>query len=441
VNTLSKRLHGRFHYAWITAAMVFMVLLVAAAVRSTPGVLMVPLENAFGWSRSTISSAVALNLALYGLLGPFAGAAMQRFGIKRTVLCALTLLTVAIALSTMMHSPWQLLLTWGFMVGIGSGVTAAVLAATVVSRWFRARRGVVMGALTAATATGQLVFLPLLASVVQADGWRAAAWVVAAAVAVLIPLCAWLLFDTPQTLGLLPYGATEQDKLEAAQASKPGAPGGAAGARTNPVAIAWRALTRAARVRDFWILFGTFFICGLSTNGLIGTHFISFCIDGGVPEVRAAGVLAMMGLFDLAGTTLSGWLSDRYDNRWLLFWYYGLRGLSLLYLPYSDFTFWSMGLFGMFYGLDWIATVPPTVRLTTDVFGERDAPVIFGWIFTGHQLGAATAAFGAGTIHAVFGAYTGAFLIAGTMCGVAAMAVLGARRGHSLRPASALGSS
>ena len=422
MNTLAARLGGRIHYAWITAAIVFMVLLVAAAVRSTPGVLMVPLENAFGWSRSTISAAVALNLALYGLLGPFAGAAFQRFGVKRTVLCALTLLGIAIALSTTMHSPWQLLLTWGLMVGTGSGVTAAVLAATVVNRWFRARRGVVMGALTAATATGQLVFLPLLASIVESDGWRSAAWTIAGAVALMIPLCAWLIHDRPQDVGLLPYGASEQDPAPAAHP-----------VHTNPVAIAFGALRRAVRVRDFWILFGTFFVCGLSTNGLIGTHFISFCIDGGIPEVRAAGVLAMMGVFDLVGTTLSGWLSDRYDNRWLLFWYYGLRGLSLLYLPYSDFTFWSLGLFGMFYGLDWIATVPPTVRIATDAFGERDGPVVFGWIFTGHQLGAATAAFGAGAIHAAFGAYTGAFLFAGAMCGVAAMAVLGARRAPALR--------
>ena len=423
MNTLAATLKGRLHYAWITAAVVFMVLLVAAAVRSTPGVLMVPLEDAFGWSRSTISSAVALNLVLYGLLGPFAGAAFQRFGIRRTVLCALALLSAAIALSTTMHSPWQLLLTWGFMVGTGSGMTAAVLAATVVNRWFRARRGVVMGALTAATATGQLVFLPLLASIVETDGWRSAAWAVAAAVALLIPLCAWLIRDRPQDVGLLPYGATEQEA----------APDAISPVHTNPFAIAFNALRRAARMRVFWILFGTFFVCGLSTNGLIGTHFISFCIDGGMPEVRAAGVLAMMGLFDLVGTMLSGWLSDRYDNRWLLFWYYGLRGLSLLYLPYSDLTFWSLGLFGMFYGLDWIATVPPTVRIANDAFGERDAPVVFGWIFTGHQLGAATAAFGAGAIHAAFGAYTGAFLFAGAMCGVAAMAVLFARRAPAIR--------
>ena len=432
MNALSKKLHGQLHYAWIVAAVVFLVLLVAAGVRATPGVLMVPLERAFGWSRSTISAAVALNLALYGLLGPFAGAAMQRFGIKRTVLCALVLLSSAVALSTAMRSPWQLLLTWGLMIGVGSGITAAVLAATVVNRWFRERRGVVMGALTASTATGQLVFLPLLAAIVESDGWRTAAWVVAVAVAMLIPLCAWLLFDVPDDLGLRPYGATAESESSTTQRSPPKVQ------RTgNPVAMAWNVLKRAARVRDFWILFGTFFICGLSTNGLIGTHFISFCIDGGVPEVRAAGVLAMMGIFDLVGTTLSGWLSDRYDSRWLLFWYYGLRGLSLLYLPYSDFSFWGLGLFGMFYGLDWIATVPPTVRITNDIFGERDASVVFGWIFTGHQLGAAVAAFGAGTIHALFGAYTGAFLIAGTMCGVAAMAVLGARRTPSLRPAPA----
>jgi MFS family permease len=432
LNALSKKLHGQLHYAWIVAAVVFLVLLVAAGVRATPGVLMVPLERAFGWSRSTISAAVALNLALYGLLGPFAGAAMQRFGIKRTVLCALVLLSSAVALSTAMRSPWQLLLTWGLMIGVGSGITAAVLAATVVNRWFRERRGVVMGALTASTATGQLVFLPLLAAIVESDGWRTAAWVVAVAVAMLIPLCAWLLFDVPDDLGLRPYGATAESESSTTQRSPPKVQ------RTgNPVAMAWNVLKRAARVRDFWILFGTFFICGLSTNGLIGTHFISFCIDGGVPEVRAAGVLAMMGIFDLVGTTLSGWLSDRYDSRWLLFWYYGLRGLSLLYLPYSDFSFWGLGLFGMFYGLDWIATVPPTVRITNDIFGERDASVVFGWIFTGHQLGAAVAAFGAGTIHALFGAYTGAFLIAGTMCGVAAMAVLGARRTPSLRPAPA----
>ena len=417
MNSISRAISGRAHYGWVVAALVFLVLLIGAGLRATPGVLIVPLEQAFGWSRSTISSAVALNLVLYGLMGPFAGALMQRFGVKRTVLAALLLLASAVALSTLMTSPWQLLLTWGLMVGVGSGVTAAVLAATVVNRWFSERRGVVMGALTASTATGQLVFLPLLASIVQNQSWKSAAWVVAGAAVAIIPLFAWLMVERPANVGLLPYGAKATDRAAEASASN-----------VNPIVIAWQALGRAVKVRDFWILFGSFFICGLSTNGLIGTHFISFCIDGGIPEVRAAGVLAMMGVFDLVGTTLSGWLSDRYDNRRLLAWYYGLRGLSLLYLPYSDFTFWSLGFFGMFYGLDWIATVPPTLRITSDIFGKRDAPVIFGWIFTGHQIGAGVAALGGGVIRTAFGAYTGAFLIAGAMCGLAALTVLAIRR-------------
>lgn len=421
MNALTRTLNGRFHYAWVAVALVFLTLLVAAGVRATPGVLMVPLEHAFGWSRATISSAVALNLVLYGLLGPFAGAAMQRFGIRRTVLSALTLLATAVALSTLMTAPWQLMLTWGLMVGIGSGVVATVLAATVVNRWFSTRRGVVMGMLTASTATGQLVFLPLLASVVESAGWRQVAWIVAGALAVCIPLFAWLMVERPEDLDLLPYGMTAEQAGEAAGNAPPSG---------NPLAIAWRVLVRAVRVREFWLLFGSFFVCGLSANGLIGTHFISFCVDGGMPEVRAAGVLAMMGLFDLVGTMLSGWLSDRYDNRWLLFWYYGLRGLSLLYLPYSDLTFWSLGFFGMFYGLDWIATVPPTLRITTDVFGKRDAAIVFGWIFTGHQLGAAVAAFGGGAIRTAFGAYTGAFFVASAMCGVASLGVLFIKRSH-----------
>ena len=415
MNALARNLHGRLHYAWVAAALAFVTLMVAAAVRASPGVLIVPLETAFGWSRSTISAAVALNLVLYGLMGPFAGAAMQRFGIRRTLMAALMLLSTALALSTGMTQPWQLMLTWGLMVGLGSGAIAAVFAATVVNRWFTTRRGFVMGLLTASTATGQLLFLPALAALAANAGWRSVVTAGACATALLIPLIAWLMAERPASVGLQSYGATEAD----AAAVVPMA---------NPLVIAWRALRRAAPVPAFWILFGSFFICGLSTNGLIGTHFISFCLDGGIPEVRAAGILAMMGLFDLIGTTLSGWLSDRYDNRWLLFWYYGLRGLSLLYLPYSDLSLWGLGLFGMFYGLDWIATVPPTLRLTSDIFGKQDAPVIFGWIFTGHQLGAALAALGGGVIRTHFGAYSGAFLIAGGMCGVAAVIALAIRR-------------
>jgi MFS family permease len=421
-NRLARSIAGRLHYGWIAAGLAGLVLLCAAGVRATPGVLIVPLEQAFGWDRSTISSAIAFNLVLFGLMGPFAGAAMQRFGIRRTVLWALVVLALAIALSTQMTRPWHLVLTWGLMVGLGAGMASTVFAATVVNRWFSERRGLVMGVLSSSTAMGQLIFLPLLGWIVETSGWRTVAWTVTGVLAVLIPLYAWLMVDRPEQLGLRAYGATSAET-------------GAAAATANPIVIAWRALARAARVRDFWLLFGSFFVCGLSTNGLIGTHFIAFCFDGGIPEMRAAGILAMMGVFNLVGTTFSGWLSDRYDNRWLLFWYYSLRGLSLLYLPYADLTLWGLGLFGMFYGLDWIATVPPTLRIATDLFGRRDAPIIFGWIFVGHQLGAGVAAFGSGAVRTVSGNYTSAFLAAGLMCAVAAMAVLLIARNLQLSPA------
>ncbi len=423
-NALARSVAGRCHYGWVAAGLAFLVLFCAAGVRSTPGVLIVPLEQAFGWDRSTISSAIAFNLVLFGLMGPFAGAAMQRFGIRRTVLVALAIVSLAIAASTLMTRPWHLMLTWGLMVGIGSGVAATVFAATVVNRWFSERRGMVMGVLAASTAMGQLVFLPVLAWIVEAVGWQSVAWTIAAVMAALIPVFAWLMVERPDDLGLKPYGATVSDA--------PSATGNA-----NPIMMAFAALGRGARVRDFWLLFGSFFVCGLSTNGLIGTHFIAFCFDGGIPEVRAAGILAIMGIFNLVGTTLSGWLSDRYDSRWLLFWYYGLRGLSLVYLPYSQLTFWGLGLFGIFYGLDWIATVPPTLRITTDIFGKRDAPVIFGWIFTGHQLGAGIAAFGSGAVRTVFGAYTGAFILAGVFCALAAIGVLLIARGWRTAAAAA----
>ena len=417
MNVLARSLSARMHYAWVVAGVVFVLLLCSAGVRSTPGVLIVPLEKALGWDRTTISSAIAVNLVLFGLTGPFAGGAMLRFGIRRTVLAGLVLLSSGMGLSTQMTQPWHLMLTWGLMVGIGSGVAATVLTATVVNRWFTEHRGLVMGVLSSSTAMGQLLFLPLLAVIADRAGWKAVAWTVATVIAAIIPLIAWLMVERPQDLGLRSYGATS------------GEPSAATAVAGNPITIAWQGLARALPMRNFWILFGSFFVCGLSTNGLIGTHFIAFCFDGGLPEVRAAGILAMMGIFNLLGARLSGWLKDRYDARWLLFWYYGLRGLSLLYLPYADLTLWGLGMFSIFYGLDWIATVPPTVRIATDVFGARDAPVVYGWIFLGHQLGAGVAAFGGGAIRSVFGFYTGAFLVAGLMCAVAALGVLAIRRG------------
>ena len=423
---LARRLQGRVHYAWIVAALTFVTLLVVAGIRATPSVLIVPLEQAFGWSRDRITLAVSIGLCLFGLMGPFAAAAMQRFGIRNTMIVALLLLGGAMGGSAFVHSPFGLILTWGVLAGIGTGTMAMVLGVTVVNRWFEARRGTVLGLLMASTATGQLLFLPVLAWVVSHNDWRAVVWIVAAAALLLIPLVAFFMPERPAQLGLARYGAAQAD-----------AP--AAVTLQNPVSAAFAALAEAARTRTFWLLFLTFFVCGLSTNGLIGTHLIAFCADNGIPEVQAAGLLAMMGVFDIIGTTFSGWLSDRYDNRVLLCTYYGLRGLSLLYLPYSDFSFYGLGLFTMFYGLDWIATVPPTVRLTVARFGVERGPLVYGWIGAGHQLGAAVAAFGAGVLRVQNNRYVEAFLLAGLACAVAAaMALLIRRPQPQAQPALAV---
>jgi MFS family permease len=412
---LARRLQGRLHYAWIVAALTFLTLLVVAGIRATPSVLIVPLEHDFGWGRDQITLAVSVGLCLFGLMGPFAAAAMQRFGIRPTMIASLLLLASAMAGSSLVRTPLQLVLTWGILGGIGTGTMAMVLGVTIANRWFDARRGTVLGLLTASTATGQLLFLPLLAWVVSRADWRYVVWIVAGAAVLLIPLIALLMPERPADVGLSRYGASGSDAAVTAS-------------HANPIVAAFRALAEASRTRTFWLLFGTFFICGLSTNGLIGTHLIAFCADNGIPEIQAAGMLAAMGVFDIIGTTFSGWLSDRYDNRWLLFIYYGLRGLSLLYLPYSDFSFYGLGLFTMFYGLDWIATVPPTVRLTTARFGVERGPLVYGWIGAGHQFGAATAAFGAGVLRVQTNRYIEAFLLAGLACVIASMMVLLIRR-------------
>ncbi|WP_343713480.1 MFS transporter [Inquilinus sp.] len=413
---VARLVSGRFHFGWIAAAVAFFVLLAAAGVRATPSVLIVPLEQSFGWSRDTISFAIGVNIFLYGLMGPFAAAAMQRFGIRPVIIFALALLAAAVSSSTLITQEWQLVLTWGLLVGFGSGIAAMVFGATIVNRWFQERRGLVMGLLTASTATGSLVFLPILAEVAENFGWKPVAWVVAIVVAAMIPVVFLLLPERPQDVGLSRLGE---------------APGAAPAAATgNPILTAFRILGRASKKRDFWLLAGSFFVCGLTTNGLIGTHLISACIDQGIPATTGAALLAAMGIFDLIGTTASGWLSDRYSSRWLLFWYYGLRGLSLIYLPFSGFSFYGLSVFAVFYGLDWIATVPPTLKLTNDAFGKDDAPVVFGWIAASHQVGAATAAFGAGVIRTAMDGYLLAFLIAGVICVGAAFMVLAIGRGQ-----------
>ena len=416
--TLARR---NIHYGWVAVAVTFLTLLVTAAAMGAPGVLIVPLEQEFGWSDAQISSALALRIVLFGLFGPFAAAFMNRFGVRRVIMVAMGLIAAGLLASMAMTQVWQLILLWGVVVGVGTGLTAMVLAATVATRWFNHRRGLVMGMLAASSATGQLIFLPLIAELTTHLGWRMALVFVSGMLGLTAIVALLFMRDRPSDLNLPLYGETKITPPPAAGV-------GLVSLLMSPLVV----LKDVARAPIFWVLFGTFFVCGFSTNGLIQTHFITLCHDYGLAATAAASVLAMMGAFDFVGTIGSGWLSDRFDNRWLLFWYYGLRGLSLLYLPFTDFTFYGLSLFAVFYGLDWIATVPPTVKLTADRFGPERAGMVFGWIFAGHQIGAATAAFGAGLVRTEYDTYLPAFFTAGALCLVAALAVLTLRKPTSL---------
>jgi MFS family permease len=413
---------GRIHYAWVVFGVTFFALLAAAGIRSMPGVLIVPLEHDFGWNRATISVAVSINLLLFGLSGPFAAAFMNRFGVRRVLVCALLLIATGVGLTPLMRQPWQLDLLWGVVVGIGTGAMASVLATTIATRWFEARRGLVTGLLTAATATGQLAFLPGLASLAVDLGWRYASLAVALAVLVAVPAVALLMRDSPRQLGLRPYGASGPEPPAAAPA--------------NPFGAAIAGLTGSLRSRTFWLLAGSFFICGATTNGLIGTHLIPAAVDHGIPEVAAAGMLALVGVFDVVGTTLSGWLTDRHDPRWLLFWYYGLRGLSLLLLPFAlGSAYLTLLVFIVFYGLDWVATVPPTIALSAGVLDRQRAGIVFGWVFASHQFGAAFAASAAGVLRTWLGDYQVAFISAGLLCLIASGLVIRIGRAPRSEPA------
>ncbi len=421
-------------------AVVFLVMLVSAGTRATPGVLLVPWEQSLGWSRTSISFALFINLALYGLMGPFAAAAMERYGVRTTALSALLVMAVAVAASGWMHTHWQMWVLWGLLVGCTTGATAMTLGATIVNRWFVEKRGFATGVLIASTATGQLIFLPMLARLVQNHGWQAAAWVMTCGIVLVWPLAWWLLPERPANVGLQQYGAAAENEIKAeikteAQANADTKePSENAATKNgsinptkpvNPLQRAFSALKMAVHVPAFWLLFFSFFVCGATTNGYIGTHFIAMCGDYGLSGFEGASILAAMGVLDLVGTTLSGWLSDRYDNRKLLFVYYALRGVALIYLPYAfGLGYFGLPLFAFLYGLDWIATVPPTVRLTSDVFGRDDGPIVFGWIATGHQLGAATAALVGGMLRNTLGTYTVATMLAGAACVVASVLVL-----------------
>ena len=404
-----------------SAAVSFVAILGAAGFRSVPGVMMGPLHHEFGWSHGTIGAAVSVNLALYGLTAPFAAALMDRFGIRRVVAVALTVIAVGSALTVWMTAAWQLLLCWGLLVGLGSGSMALAFAATVTNRWFTTRRGLVSGILTAGSASGQLIFLPLLSWMVERYDWRPAAVTVALAALAVVPLVWLLLRDHPADVGLKPYGAPDF-------VPKP-APVTGAARRTVGV------LLSAVRTGPFWLLAGTFAICGASTNGLVQTHFVPAAHDHGLPVTTAASLLAVIGVFDVVGTIASGWFTDRVEPRRLLAVYYALRGLSLLFLPMllGPAIHPPMIFFIVFYGLDWVATVPPTLALCREYYGENSA-IVFGWVLASHQVGAALVAFLGGVARDVFGTYDMVWYASGALCAAAALMALVIRR----RPVTAV---
>jgi MFS family permease len=393
----------RIHPAWWVAAVTFLALVGAAGFRAVPGVLMNPLHDEFGWSISTISLAAAVNMALYGITAPFAAALMERFGIRPVVTAALVVVAAGSGLTVFMTASWQLILCWGVLVGLGTGAMALALVATVTGRWFVARRGLVSGVLTAAGAAGGLVFLPLVSQLAEAYGWRSAALAVAVSALAVAPLVVWLLRDRPRDVGVAPYGGTPADDVDPV--------------RTGAARLALRGLAGAARVKGFWYLAAGMMICGATTMGLIQPHFVPAAHDHGMPQTVAAGLLALVGIFDVAGTIASGWLTDRVDPRYLLLVYYVLRGLSLLALPalFGPDIQANMVAFIVFYGLDWVATIPPTMALCRELFGAS-APVVFGWVFASHQVGAAAMALGAGIVRDELGTYDMAWYAGGAIC-------------------------
>jgi sugar phosphate permease len=416
-------MRSRLFWYPLVAAATFFITILAAGNRSAVTMFIVPFEKEFGWSAATISVAIAIGIALFGIMGPFAAALMNRFGVRRTVCTALVLLALSSLLSIRMTASWQLIVLWGFVSGVGTGGVGLALGATIANRWFEQRRGLVMGLFSAANATGQLIFLPIFAHVIAWDGWRPCALLIGLLCLIAAPLFALVVRDRPRDVGLPKFGNMVLEPV--------------AGHGGNPFTGALGTLRVCLRSRDFWLLGGSFAICGASTNGLIGTHLVPACGDHGIAATTAAGLLCAMGVFDLIGTTASGWLSDRFDSRWLLCIYYGLRGISLLFLP-AAFGAGVLGLpaFAVFYGLDWIATVPPTLKLANASFGVERGAVTFAWIFCMHQVGASVAAYGAGATRTALGTYDPAFIISGGLCIAAALLVL--LIGRKPRPVAAV---
>lgn len=401
---------ARLHYAWIIAAVTALVLLGAAGVRTAPQVLIMPLENEFKWMRADISFAVAISILWYGLGGVMGGTLVERFGVRQVMVAGLAFVAVGLLAILRLSALWQLHLFYGLAVGIGTGMLANVLGAVVAQRWFIKQRGMIVGLFGAASATGQLIFLPSIIALNGMFGWRGAIAAVAAVVGAFLVPVILLMRERPEDIHARPFGEDAAGMLrESAEASQ----------RTS--------LAEAVRSRDFWFLAVSFFFCGYTTNGLIGTHLLPNAIEHGISDQAAGGAIAMMGGLNILGTVASGWLTDRYDNRWLLAALYGCRAIALLMLPFvGDLT--GLLVFAVLYGVDWMATVPPTINLVALRFGRASVGVLYGWIFFAHMVGAASAAYLGGALRDLLGNYTIAFISAAALVLVGATFVLNIRQ-------------
>ncbi|MCA9838592.1 MAG: MFS transporter [Trueperaceae bacterium] len=402
-----------FFYGWVIVAVTIPVLMITAGIRSAPGAWIVPMKDDLGWSIASLSFAAAMGLIVYGFSGPLSGNLMRRFGVRNVVIISMLLSGLSMLLSSMVKTQWQLTLFFGLFSGMATGLVASVLGATVATRWFVKHRGLVVGMMGAAVSAGQLVFFPLLTAWAVSMGWRTAALILAGlCVALVLPV---LLFmrDDPEQIGLKPLGELESTTPAKAQADE---------------AI----MRRALKSPDFWLLALTFYICGATSNGLVGQHFIPHAVDHGFSAQTAANTLALMGAFNFIGTIASGWLTDRFDPRRLLLAYYGFRGLSLLFLP---FIHDNLGIvaFAVLFGLDYIATVPPTIALAADTFGRKNVGVVYGWVFAAHQVGAALSAWVAGLARDSFGDYALAFYFAGAMAILGGLMALIIRRSSQVK--------
>jgi len=412
----------RIHPAWIVTGITCLALLAVAGVRSSFGVFVHPLQHEFGWDRATISWAAVLSMILYGALGPLAGRLSDRHGPKVVLVASLLLVGVGVLASSTISRLWQFHLYYGVLTSLGAGGAAMVTAAAMTSRWFATRRALVMGLAGAAVSAGQLLVLPFAQQIEIWYGWRWSFAVMGALLlAAVLPATALVFRNEPAEVGARPYGWTE---VQASPASVADA------ARSTPLGM-------AVRHPGFWLLAGSFFVCGYTSTGLIGVHLIPHAVDHGFPKMAASSAMGLMGAMNVVGTTLSGYICDRYGKRVPLALYYFLRGLSLFFLPaVTDLT--ELNLFAIVFGLNYISTVPPTSMLTADLFGRRSVGMLFGWIFLAHQIGAGLASYVGGFVYDHTGTYDLAFLSAGVLGILAAGMVLAIREPGRAAPAPAV---